>query len=206
MCATHHRLFDNYYFFIRYVRPVSLTSSCNLGPYIDSLFEQSRKFVFVNYSGRTYLEQFDGKAIALQSDDCYAPFPPLFIIHEMRVRGFHPFQPTSLYVADNPPWQQWILSDGVFDEARHEFIRHGNNISSQPQPRYQARTTGTAAKSGQASGSTLAPLDADIIADILAATHAMPSCRACQMEGMNWSGTAEESIQTYISSIGAQEQ
>jgi hypothetical protein len=45
MCATHHRSFDGYDFFIRYVRPVSLISSCvNLGPYIDSLFAQSRKF------------------------------------------------------------------------------------------------------------------------------------------------------------------
>lgn len=158
--------------------------------------------MFVNYSGRTHLKQFDGKAIALQFDDCYAPFPSLFVIHGMRVHGFHPF----VVVPDNPPWQQWILSDNVFNEAHHEFIRHGSGLSGQLQPRYQARTTGTAAKSDQAGESTLAPLDADIIADILAATHVMPSWRACQMEGMNWSGTAEENIQTYISSIGAQEQ
>ncbi|KAF8338519.1 hypothetical protein F5887DRAFT_982643 [Amanita rubescens] len=48
-------------------------------------------------------------------------------------------------------------------------------------------------------------LNADVIADILAATRAMPSWKACQVEGTDWTGTAEENIQKYISSIGVQD-
>jgi len=48
-------------------------------------------------------------------------------------------------------------------------------------------------------------LNPDVIADILAATRAMPSWKACQMEGTGWTGTAEENIQKYVSSIGVQD-
>jgi hypothetical protein len=41
----------------------------------------------------------------------------MFIIHEMRVRGFHPFQPVAPTVPDDIPWQDWILSNQVFDNA-----------------------------------------------------------------------------------------
>jgi len=33
----------------------------------------------------------------------------------------------------------------------------------------------------------------------------MPSWKACEVEGTSWTGTAEENIQKYISSIGAQD-
>jgi len=46
-------------------------------------------FVFVNYSDRQELQQFHSTVIGIDSDDLHAPFPSLFIIHEMRVRGFH---------------------------------------------------------------------------------------------------------------------
>jgi hypothetical protein len=58
----------------------------------------------------------------------------------------------------------------------------------------------TTAPSGQR---TLA-LNANIIDDIFAATRAMPSWKACEVEGTSWTGTAEENIQKYISSIVAQ--
>lgn len=48
-------------------------------------------------------------------------------------------------------------------------------------------------------------LNNDFIADILAATHAMPSWKACVMEGTSWDGTAEENVQRYISSIGVED-
>ena len=35
-------------------------------------------------------------------------------------------------------------------------------------------------------------LNADVIADILAAAGAMPSRKACEVEGTNWTGTAGE--------------
>jgi hypothetical protein len=42
------------------------------------------------------------------------------------------------------------------------------------------------------------------IAEILTATRAMPSWRACVMEGTSWTGKAEENIGKYVSLTGAQ--
>jgi hypothetical protein len=46
------------------------------------------------------------------------------------------------------------------------------------------------ADGASSSQGTLA-LDAEVIADILAVTLAMPSWKACQVEGTSWIGTAE---------------
>ncbi|KIY45925.1 hypothetical protein FISHEDRAFT_48249 [Fistulina hepatica ATCC 64428] len=170
MCANHHVMFDAYKFFIRF-------------------FPDTRKFVFVNYSGEPSLQQFHAKAIALDSRDRYTPFPALFIIHEMRVRGFHPFRPVAPEIpADGSLWQDWILLDGVFNNVSGSFNRDsppcsGNNsVFAQPQPQFQAATTSAG---GASSGvRKLPPLTEDVIADILAATRAMPSWKACEEEGM----------------------
>jgi len=93
------------------------------------------------------------------------------------------------------------LSDGVFDNTSGSFIREApntkNSASEQAQVQFQPTTSADASSGGR----TLA-LDADVIAGILAATRAMPSWKACQMEGTSWTGTAEENIQKYVSSIG----
>ena len=166
---------------------------------------QIRKFVLVNYINEPTLQQFHGKAIALDIRDRHAPFASLFILHEMRVRGFHPTKPIEPAMPDDIPWQDWILSDGVFDNATGFFKRDrprdsGNNIySAQSQPQFQPTTTTTGDVS---SGERGVPMNADVIADILAATRAMPSWKACQMEGTSWTGTAQENIERYVSSIG----
>jgi hypothetical protein len=125
----------------------------------------------------------------------------------MRVRGFHPFEPIEPAMPDDGPWQDWILSDGVFDNVSGSFKRdsppvngdNGNNFSAQSQPQFQPTTT----SSGDASsGGRRITLNADVITDILAATRAMPSWKACQVEGTSWTGTAQENIQKYVSSIG----
>jgi len=159
--------------------------------------------VFINYSGHEYLEQFHGKAIALDIKHKHAPFPSIFIIHEMRVRGFHPFRPVAPTVPDDIPWEDWIVSNHVFDDASDSFkhdrpprnLSHG---SAQAQPPFHPMTTAS-------SGQHTVALNADIIADILAATRAMPSWKACQIEGTSWTGTAEENIKKYVSSIGVQD-
>ncbi len=159
--------------------------------------------MFINYSSRDYLEQFHGKAIALDIKDKYAPFPSLFIIHEMRVRGFHPFQPVTPTVPDAILWPDWILLDQVFDNASDSFKRDcpPHNLShgpAQARPLFHPMTTAS-------SGQRTVALNADVIADILAATRAMPSWKACEIEGTSWTGTAEENIEKYVSSIGAQD-
>jgi hypothetical protein len=201
MCANHHLMFNSYLCFIRFLPDVSL----------DCLFfesnihkKQIKKFVFVNYSGASDFQKFHGKAIALDIKDRHAPFPSLFIIHEMRVRGFHPFA-HSPDIPSNIAWQDWISLDGVFDDVTSSFKRNApprnsnNSVTAQSQPQFPPATTNTGSTSSDRR--TLA-LNEDVIADILAATHAMPSWKACQVEGMSWSGTAEENIQTYVSSIG----
>ena len=160
--------------------------------------------MFINYSGHPNLQQFHGKAVALDIKDKYAPFPSLFIIHEMRVRGFHPFRPIVPTIPDGIPWQDWILSDHVFDNTSDSFKRNrpppnrNNSVSAQIQLPFHPTTT---SPDGASSQHTLA-LNADVVTDILAATHAMPSWKACQVEGTSWSGTAEENIEKYVSSIG----
>ena len=57
---------------------------------------------------------------------------------------------------------------------------------------------------GTSSGTRKLELNAGVIADILAATHAMPSWKACQMENTSWSGTADENIRRYVFSIGVE--
>ena len=200
MCSNHHNYFDLYYFFIRFLPDVSLTCLC----FESSIHKkQNRKFVFINYSDAPSLREFHGKTIPLDIQDRHAPFPSLFIIHEMRVRGFHPFAPINPAMSNDIGWQDWILSDGVLDNPSRSFKRNSPprnpNSTAQPQPQFPPATTNTGDPSS--GGRTLA-LNVDVIADTLAVTRAMPSWRACQIEGMSWNGTAEENIEKYISSIG----
>ena len=62
---------------------------------------QVQRFVFVNYTGDYMDRGFNGKAIALDVADKHAPFPCLFIIHEMRVRGHNPFRTVNIDVPAN---------------------------------------------------------------------------------------------------------
>ena len=86
LCKTHRGDFDSYKYFIRFLPDVRLIY-LSFGPSIH--IKQILKFVFINYSGNEYLQEFHGKAIAIDVKDKYAPFASLFIIHEMRVRGFN---------------------------------------------------------------------------------------------------------------------
>ncbi|KAF8835485.1 hypothetical protein BDN67DRAFT_1015527 [Paxillus ammoniavirescens] len=101
MCKNHHGQFGAYAFFIRFFPEVRLIRVW-FGPSISS--KQIRKFVFINYSEDPDLHQFHDKATALDIKDKYAPFPSTFIIHEMRARGFYPFQPVVPTVPDDIPW------------------------------------------------------------------------------------------------------
>jgi len=164
--------------------------------------------VLINYSGNPDLQQFHGKAIAIDVKDRHSPFPSIFIIHEMRVRGFHPFQPISPTIPDDNPWQDWILLGGVLNNSSRSFKREyppsnlGKSTSAASQLQIQPTSTSAG---GAPPGTRTLDLNADIIAEILAATHAMPSWKACQMEGMSWAGTAEENIQKYVSSVGVED-
>ena len=160
--------------------------------------------MFVNYSKQPILEQFHGKAIGLDIRDRHAPFASLFILHEIRVRGFHPFEPIEPAVPNDVPWQDWILSDCVFSNATGSFRRDSpldnrdnsnNSSSAQSQPQFQPTTMSTGDAS---SGEHRIALNEDVIAEILAVTRAMPSWKACEVDGTSWTDTAHENIDRYV--------
>jgi hypothetical protein len=134
--------------------------------------------VFINHSGHSFLQEFHGKAIALNIKDKYVPFPSLFIIHEMQVHGFHPFQPVVPTVPNDIPWQDWILLNHVFDNVSDSFKHdhpppnHNNSFSVQAQLLFHPMTTST---DGASSSQCILVLSVDIITDILVVMHAMLS-------------------------------
>ena len=111
---------------------------------------------------------------------------------------------------DDIPWQDWILSDGVFSNISDSFNRDkpprnrysNTSASAQAQQQFQPATMNAGDAS---SGRRVVAMNADAISDILAATYAIPSWKACQMEGTRWTGTGEENIKKYVSSIGVQD-
>jgi hypothetical protein len=165
--------------------------------------KQVKKFVLIDYSDHYYddIQPYHGKAIALDIADRHAPFPSLFIIHEMRVRGYHPFHDTNPGVPDNDAidWQDWVKTHGIWDNTRSHFHRHRLHNHGAPElPQTPSITTSGGGESS-ASGTRPLELNKKVIADILAATHAMPSWKECEMEGTRWMGTAEENKQKYLS-------
>jgi len=121
----------------------------------------------------------------------------------MRVRGHHPFAPVAPDMDDGSLWQDWIVTDGIFDAEKNSFKHEsppaplgGGDISPQQPPQFQ-----TSGGGGSSNKRSLA-LNADVISEILAATRGMPSWKACEIEGTSWAGTAEENIQKYVTSIG----
>jgi hypothetical protein len=205
MCPNHQTNFDRYDFFIRFLPDVRLIPF-SFWPSIDS--KQIRRFVLIDYSDSESLQGFHGKAIALDIEDKYAPFPSLFIIHEMRVRGFHPFKPVVPTITNEISWPDWIVKNNMFDYASDSFKRgrptHSDNDTFSAQTQLQAEPTTTGVDGGSSSQRTLA-LNADVISEILAAAHAMPSWKACQVEGTSWTGTAEENAKKYVSFFGAED-
>ncbi|KAN0139014.1 hypothetical protein V8E53_003402 [Lactarius tabidus] len=192
LLCSHHRIwFDNYYFFLRFSPKASFI------PFTSG----TRKLVFINYSGDPELQKHHGKAIAIDLEDCCAPFPSLFLIHEMRVRAFRPFAPLNPSIPGDSPWQEWIESDGVFDHFSDSFKRDNlpDNSVTVP-PRHQVLPAVTNAGGVSSGERLLESLDTDVVAEILTATRAMPSWKDCE-EGKSWTGTAEENIQKYLSSI-----
>ena len=58
----------------------------------SSYYQQHRVFVFINFSQERSLEKYHGKTVALNPNHVLTPFPALFLIQEMRTRGFHPWR------------------------------------------------------------------------------------------------------------------
>jgi len=149
------------------------------------------------------MQPYHGKAVALDILDLHAPFPSIFIIHELCVRAFNPFAPVSPDVPGDLCWQDWIESEEVLNsdgslglfshQGDHDHSARGINTTLTSLTPIQPQMAG-----GVPSGrSTLPPLDGNLIEKILASTYASPSWKACVVEGMSWAGTADENIEKY---------
>jgi len=145
--------------------------------------------VLINYSRSSDGAQYHGKAIHLSADDRHAPFPAALLIHEQRVRGFHPFSQEPDDVPATIELQDWTTKDHNVTPPT------GNNnmnavVSANVAP-------GNSSGGPAPATRPLPPLDEHTIESILTATRQMPSWKACELEGTSWDGTAEENIEKY---------
>jgi hypothetical protein len=120
----------------------------------------------------------------------------------MRVRGFQPFQPVTPSIPHDLSWQDWISSGGVFDDTSGSFNRASPPKNANDDNGGSAQTQLPTSAGGISSVGHALNLNSHVVAEILSVTHAMPSWKACQMEGTDWTGTTEDNIQKYVSSIG----
>ena len=199
MCRLHHTLFDRHEFFIRFFPNVS--HIVRFVPIIH--MKQANKFVLIDYSDEydEDIHPYHGKAIALDISDRYAPFASLFIIHEMRVRGYHPFHDTTPELPDTIDLQGWITTKGVLDNTESHFLEY---IAA----RMSAMTFSLSSRvcvplvDGPAPSLVGQPPVIDGICGSpgpLPGTRASPSWKACVIEGTSWTGSAEENKQKYLS-------
>ncbi|KAF5348046.1 hypothetical protein D9758_009991 [Tetrapyrgos nigripes] len=95
-----HCLFDSYDYFIRYIPEVH----------------------FVNYGDTNEpYNKLHFKYIGLQPEERYSPIPALFLIHECRVRSFHPFKSIQELPSDFQ-WADWVITSAAIspDESPHQ--------------------------------------------------------------------------------------
>lgn len=73
--------------------------------------------MFINYTRYSREAQYHGKAISLNADDRHAPFPAIFLIHELRVRGFCSFAQEPDDIPTTIQFQDWMAIDGSVTSA-----------------------------------------------------------------------------------------
>jgi len=107
---------------------------------------------------------------------------------------------------DDIAWQDWVLSSGLFNHDEGTFRREGEGNSRIAGPQVDGLPM-MPLRDDDTSGDGKHPLalNADVIGKIPEATRAMPSWRAREVEGMTWSGTAQENIDKYVSCIGTED-
>ena len=123
MCRDHHIAFNSYEFYICLVPRCECLHFLFFGQVWQFNKKQIGKYVLIKHSDNPNLDQYHGKLIALDPHDHHAPFPSLFIIHEIRVRGFDPLQLICPDIPDIFPWQDWLSSGGLLDNTSGYFVR-----------------------------------------------------------------------------------
>jgi hypothetical protein len=121
-------------------------------------------------------------------------------------RGRNFFQPTAdLEVTSS--WQDWLLNHGVVNEKADGTFNFNRNQEA-PAPGHGFRQSTRLQESSTTAGpsgsqTVLMPPTDDLVEELLASQHTMPSWKAWQREGMDWEGTAEEK---YVENVGVKEE
>ncbi|KIM41311.1 hypothetical protein M413DRAFT_27683 [Hebeloma cylindrosporum] len=160
---------------------------------------EQRKYVYINFNRSPADTNHHGKAIHLNANDHHAPFPAALLIHEQLVRGLCPFNEEPYDVPYIIPFQDWMIEDN----CNFRFAEGGNcnpffNAIGNRGPANFAPPAPPNSSVGLAPGMrSLPPLDQHNLQDILSATRASASWKACVVEGTSWNGTAEENAEQY---------
>ena len=175
---------SSYDIFPRWVKPNHIRDCHNINGQ-----KQQMKYVLVNYSRGRRRAIFHGKALKLEVDHPYSPFPSILLIHEMRVRGHNPFalEPDDISpMIEDVDWKREEISDTKHDAAMN--LQEGGMIL----PNTVTGTTSGNSSGGVPAGMRSLPLNDDVIQEILTATRESASWKACVEEGRtSWDGTAE---------------
>ncbi|THU91593.1 hypothetical protein K435DRAFT_727062 [Dendrothele bispora CBS 962.96] len=193
LCRNCHGHFDELRIFVRYL-------------------PEAAKFVFINFDNiphQPYVTLHQ-KAIGLQPADFHAPMACLFLIHECRVRGHYPFRQNPTLPQDIQ-WAQWITIDGNGNIQRGGQLPQAPPSQAPPSPAPEegadsdgpeSEGTDDSGGAGREGGMMELTLDQNTIEQIVRASRAQPSWKACMVEGSSWEGSAEENIAKYKATIG----
>jgi len=172
---------------------------------INSL--QVKRFVLINYSRRSVLEPFHGRAINIRVGN-RLPFHGAFLVHEMRVRGHWPFRedrPISLPI----PWPKWAPRNcgDDHDDKGDDDDDQNNNSDSTSKHQYDLSLsanagTGQQPKTFTATNPFSNPAELQVMKDSFAK---QPNWKAAVIEGETWEGTAEENINKWQELMGPHE-
>jgi hypothetical protein len=138
--------------------------------------------------------EFHGKAIALDVNDQHAPLPLLFPVHEHRARGRNFLQPTFEVELTNR-WQTWLVEGGVVNEWDDGTVTFNRDAPiTGGSGRLQTSSTAAGPESPGSRIVIIPPTD-DLVKELLAFQHTMPSWTAWQREAMGQEGTGEENAE-----------
>jgi hypothetical protein len=177
---------------------------------VFSYYQQARILVFINFSRRQYLEQFHGKAVVLDADHRYSPFPAPFLIQEMRTRGCHPWYTDR--PIPHPRSTTYTIDDnggggGVADLGGDTGVDFGGS----------GGMGGPGGSGGAARSSSKRPSpginqqylvlgnpfqDPELLESMRSQWQRLPNWKSATVEGLTWEGTAEENARKYVDLVG----
>ena len=162
-------------------------SSLTISTTVITSSKQQRKFVFINYNRASHRAIFHGKAINLDVDHRLSPFPSIFLIHEMRVRGHNPFALEPDDISSMVEDQDWMREE--ISDTEHNAAMNLESSMMLLNPVTRTTDNGSGNSSGGPPAGTLSlALNADVIQKFLSATRQMTSWTRTRRYELGWNG------------------